>query len=170
MLREDETIRLAQLARSLPKPEPTKFAYIPVALHEKTAYLAGQIPKHDGALAHCGLVGDQISIEEAKSAACICAEQALSWFNHQAGGLENMSRILRLTYFIAHSDGFEGISEVADAASEYLVEVLGEIGNHSRSVIGVRSLPRNAPVLIEMTVALRQPIPEELSGTGISSA
>jgi enamine deaminase RidA (YjgF/YER057c/UK114 family) len=39
---------------------------------------------------------------------------------------------------------------VADAASELLVEVLGENGRHARTAIGVASLPRNSPVEIQM--------------------
>ncbi|CTQ62631.1 MAG: RidA family protein [Roseibium album] len=138
----------------LPPPEPTVFAYEPITVHERIAYIAGQIPKHQGKLAYCGLVGSGVSFEEAKAAAQICAEQALAWLNRSAGGLDNIERILRLKCFVAHAEGFTQISEVADAASILLVEYFGDAGRHSRSVIGVRSLPRNAPVLVEITAAL----------------
>ncbi len=41
-------------------------------------------------------------------------------------------------------------SRVADAASDLLVEVLGENGRHARTAIGVAGLPRNSPVEIQM--------------------
>jgi enamine deaminase RidA (YjgF/YER057c/UK114 family) len=151
-------IDFASLAKTLPDPEPTVFAYDPITVHGRMAYLAGQIPKRDGKLAYCGLVGENVSLDDAKHAARICMEQALAWLNRSAGGLENIERMLRLEFFVAHEDGFTGISEIADAASNYLIEALGDIGRHSRSVIGVRSLPRNAPILIEMTAALQQKI------------
>ena len=155
---DTEAQSLDQLARSLPDPEPTVFAYDPVTVHERIAYVAGQIPKCNGGLAYCGLVGSEVSLFDAKRASRVCAEQTLAWLNRSAGGLENIERLLRLKCFVAHTAGFSEISEVADAASLYLLEVLGEKGRHSRSVIGARSLPRNAPVLIEVTAALLRPL------------
>jgi enamine deaminase RidA (YjgF/YER057c/UK114 family) len=150
--------KIAELIRSLPNPEPTVFSYNPVTVYGKTAYLAGQIPKENGTVAYSGLVGDTISIEDAELAVQICVKQALAWIHLSAGGIENVVKILRLDYFIAHTDGFTDISKIADAGSQYLIDKLGEAGRHSRSVIGVKSLPRNAPILIEMTVALHNEV------------
>ncbi len=146
---------LRQRAEALPEPQGTVFNYDPITVHGRIAYLAGQISKRDGALAYQGLAGDAVSLEEAKDAARICVEQGLAWVHKSAGGLENVERILRIDCFVAHSDGFTQISDIADAASGLLVEFFGEAGRHSRSVIGVKSLPRDVPVLIEMTLALK---------------
>lgn len=146
------------ITRILPEPETTVFNYDPITVHGRTAYLAGQIPKQNGKLAYSGVVGETVSLDEAKQAACICAEQALAWLNESAGGLSNVERILSLKCFVSHADGFSQISEIADAASDLLRDVFGESGRHSRSVIGVKSLPRNSPVLIELTAALNEPV------------
>ena len=143
-------------ASDLPAPEGTLYKYDPVTVHERVAYLAGQIPKQNGELAYSGSVGGEVTLEEAKHAARICAEQALAWAHASAGGLANIERVLRMDCFVAHADGFTQMSDIADAASGRLIEYLGEAGRHSRSVIGVKSLPRTAPVLIEVTMALRQ--------------
>ena len=150
-------------ASALPQPEPTVYDYDPITVHGRTAYLAGQIPKRDGGMAFTGLVGDGVSFDEAKQAAQICAEQALAWLNHSAGGLDNVERILQLNCFVAHADGFDAISNIADVASGVLIQAFGDAGRHSRSVIGVRSLPRNSPVLIDVTAALRRPVGPDLS-------
>ena len=142
----------------LPAPEPTVFNYDPITVHGKYAYLAGQIPKQAGELAVRGLVGAEVDLAQAQCAALICADQSLAWLDHSAGGLDNIDRILRAKCFVAHGDGFAEISQVADAASGRFIEVLGPRGRHSRSVLGVKSLPRNAPVLLEVTVALKQEI------------
>ncbi|MCP5082696.1 MAG: RidA family protein [Alphaproteobacteria bacterium] len=146
------------MATDLPAPEPTIYNYDPVTVHGRIAYLAGQIPKQNGTLAFSGLVGGDVTLGDAKSAARICAEQALAWVNRSAGGLANVERVLRMDCFVAHADGFTQISDIADAASDHLVEYLGDAGRHSRSVIGVKSLPRDAPVLIEVTMALRRDV------------
>lgn len=149
---------LAAVAGRLPMPEGTQYPYELVIIDGTTAFLAGQIPKQAGQLAVIGKVGMDVSCAEAATAARICAEQALAWLNHSAGGLENLKRILRLTCYIAHEDGFQDISAVADGASTYLIDMLGDQGRHTRSVVGVKSLPRNAPVLVEVTASLLSPV------------
>jgi enamine deaminase RidA (YjgF/YER057c/UK114 family) len=65
------------------------------------------------------------------------------------GGLDRV-RIVQMLVFVASTAEFGQQSTVADAASELLVEVLGENGWHARTAIGVASLPRNSPVEIQM--------------------
>ena len=135
------------------------FNYDPITVHGKFAYLAGQIPKtKGGTMAITGLVGAEVDLHAAQNAATICADQALSWLAQGAGGLGNIDRILRGRFYVAHCDGFTEISKIADAASGRLIDVLGPRGRHSRAVLGVKSLPRNSPVLLELTVALKQEI------------
>lgn len=152
---------IAAIILTLPEPEATQYPYELLTIQDKTAFLAGQIPKRDGKLVYAGIVGQEITVQQAQTAARICAEQALAWLNRSAGGLENLDQILRLTCYVAHQDGFDGISEVANGASSYLNKIFGTKGRHARSVIGVKSLPRNSPVLIELTAALFAPIPTE---------
>lgn len=150
-------LRLAEIVRSLPAPEGTRYPYELVTFTDKVAFVAGQISKQNGELSHTGKVGLDVSAKEAAQSARICAQQALAWLNHSAGGLSNLDRILRLTCYVAHDDTFEDISAVADGASHYFNETLGDQGRHVRAVIGVKSLPRNAPVLIEVTATLIAP-------------
>ena len=151
-----DTFDIAAIQQSLPQPEPTRFPYEPVTIDGTTAYLAGQIAKRNGALAHIGTVGRDVSLPDAVCSARICAEQALAWLNASAGGLGNLKRILRITCYVAHADDFDAISTVANGASDYLIDTLGDKGRHARAVIGVKSLPRNAPVLLEITASLKR--------------
>jgi hypothetical protein len=50
----------------------------------------------------------------------------------------------------AHGAAANEQSRVADAASDLLVDVLGENGRHARTAIGVAGLPRNSPLEIQM--------------------
>ncbi|MCP1337849.1 RidA family protein [Futiania mangrovi] len=150
---------LAAAGLDLPEPHVTEFDYIPVAVHGTTAYVAGQIPK-TGAndLLHAGRVGAEVTAEQAFASARLAALQGLAWVDARAGGLDNVERVLRMDVFVAADDGFRDISRVADAASRVLIHAFGEAGRHPRSVLGVSQLPRNAPVLLEMTLALRKPV------------
>lgn len=151
----DRRRRFAAVRATLPKPETTVYGYIPVRVFAQTAYVAGQIPKVPGGLFAVGRVGAAIDLETARAAAVVAADQALAWLDAEAGGLENVACILRADCFVAAADDFAAISEVADAASGRLIEVFGEDGRHPRSVIGVARLPREAPVLLEVTAGLR---------------
>lgn len=150
--------QLSTVIKNLPTPEGTKYPYDLVTIEGRTAYVAGQIPKRDSSLAYVGAVGVDTLVGDAVDAAGICAQQAMSWLHHSAGGLENLNRLLRVTCYVAHDDTFQDISAVADGASNCLIEQLGAKGRHVRSVIGVKSLPRNAPVLIEVTASLKMPV------------
>jgi enamine deaminase RidA (YjgF/YER057c/UK114 family) len=148
--------RLAELGVTLPKPEKTIYDYVPIKVYERTAYLAGQIPKRDGGLTAVGLAGGDVTLAEAQAAAQVCIEQTLAWIDAEAGGIENVEQVLRLDCYVAAAEGFTEISNIADAASSMLVHLYGAAGQHPRSVIGVAQLPRMVPVLIESTFALAE--------------
>jgi hypothetical protein len=48
------------------------------------------------------------------------------------------------------------MSEIVDASCHLLLDIFGENGNCARAVIGVTELPRNAPILMELTVAVKE--------------
>jgi enamine deaminase RidA (YjgF/YER057c/UK114 family) len=159
--RETLIARLRELGAELPTPETTIYDYVPLKVHDRIAYLAGQIPKKSGGLTAVGLAGGEVSLDDAKIAARTCIEQALAWIDSRAGGIENVEQVLRLDCYVAAADGFRDISDIADAASGLLVGLYGNAGRHPRSVIGVSQLPRMVPVLIELTVALRRAPPQD---------
>ncbi|MEO5738782.1 MAG: RidA family protein, partial [Variovorax sp.] len=63
--------------------------------------------------------------------------------------------MLRVTVYTQSTPDFAQQSEVADAASELLHRVFGEAGMHTRTSVGVYSLPKNATVELDMIVAAR---------------
>jgi enamine deaminase RidA (YjgF/YER057c/UK114 family) len=77
------------------------------------------------------------------------ALNALAVAADAVGGLDQV-RIVQMLVFVASTPEFGLQSKVADAASELLVDVLGENGRHARTAIGVASLPLNTPVEIQM--------------------
>lgn len=162
--------RLERLGIVLPEPEPTVYGYVPLTIHGSIAYLAGQICKVPGGLLVTGRVGADVSPQAAGQAARASVLQALAWLDRRAGGIDNVERVLRLDCYVAVDDVFDCISDVADSASELLVATFGPAGGHPRSVIGVARLPRNAPVLLEMTVALLTTPDDDRSADGASPA
>jgi enamine deaminase RidA (YjgF/YER057c/UK114 family) len=114
-----------------------------------STYGAGQLPYRDGELLGQGTLGRDVEVEAARDLARQAALNALAVAADAAGGLDPV-RIVQMLVFVASTPDFGQQSKVADAASQLLIDVLGENGRHARTAIGVASLPRNSPVEIQM--------------------
>jgi len=143
--------RLHAAGLELPAREGPAYDYLPVKLHDGIIYLAGTLGKENGAVQRHGKVGADIEEIEANRQMRICALQALNWLKEAAGGdLSRVTGILQLKCYIACTEDFEGISRIADQATEVFVTAFGEAGKHPRSVLGMKRLPQDAPVMIDL--------------------
>ncbi|MGR6969540.1 RidA family protein [Streptomyces cynarae] len=112
-------------------------------------YISGQLPYKDGCLLGQGIVGRDVELETARSLARHAVLNALAAAVQAVGELDRV-RIVQMLVFVASTPDFGEQSQVANAASELLIEVLGENGRHARTAIGVAGLPLNSPVEIQM--------------------
>lgn len=147
---ESPTARLRELGLELPDVAAPAGSYIPAKRSGHLIFTAGQVPFVRGEIPVTGKVGGSVSIEEAKDAARICALNALAAAAREAGGLDNIASIVKVTGFVASAPGFTGQPEVINGASELLGQVFGESGLHARSAVGVAELPLGAPVEVEI--------------------
>jgi enamine deaminase RidA (YjgF/YER057c/UK114 family) len=143
------TQRLADLGITLPEVPAPVAAYVPAVRSGSHIYTSGQLPFAGGELLHAGLVGGDVTVDEAVACARQCALNALAAVATQAGGLEAV-RIIKVVGFVASADGFTAQPQVINGASELIGDVLGENGVHARSAVGVAQLPLNAPVEVEV--------------------
>jgi enamine deaminase RidA (YjgF/YER057c/UK114 family) len=142
--------RLAALGLALPPVAAPVAAYVPAVRSGPYVYTAGQLPLADGKLPRTGKVGAQVSVDEAAGLARTCALNALAAVASVAGGLSAVTRIVKVTGFVASDPSFTGQPLVVNGASELLLEVFGEAGRHARSAVGVAVLPLDAPVEVEL--------------------
>jgi len=149
------SLRLMKMGLILPEAAQPQFNYVPVVVHGDLAYVSGQLPKQDGEVRIKGRVGDTVSLEVAQEAARICALQALACLAQALGSIDHVTRIVKLSGFVASGLDFYQQPAVIDAASELMVRVFGEAGRHARSAIGVSALPRNSSVELEVIAAFR---------------
>src|SRR5215469_10320999 len=147
--------RLAVLGLTLPPVVTPLAAYVPAVRSGNTVYTAGQLPMTDGTLLSAGKVGAEVGAAEAAVLARTCAMNALAAAASVAGGVSAISRIVKMTGFVASAPDFTAQPQVVNGASELLLEIFGEAGRHARSAVGVAVLPLNAPVEIELTVEVR---------------
>jgi enamine deaminase RidA (YjgF/YER057c/UK114 family) len=142
--------RLADLGLTLPPVAVPQAAYVPAIRTGNYVYVSGQLPTVDGKLQAVGKVGDGVSAEEAAALARLCALNGLAAAASVAGGLDAITRIVKVTGFVASAPSFTGQPVVINGASEFFIEVFGEAGRHARSAIGLAVLPLDSPVEVEL--------------------
>src|SRR5918998_2210586 len=150
----DAEARLRELGIELPDVPAPGGAYVPATRAGTLVFTAGQLPFEEGELHKTGKVGDAVTLEEAKGAARICAMNALAAAAAEAGSLNRIGRVVKVTGYVASAPDFNCQPEVINGASELIGQVFGEAGLHARSAVGVAELPLDAPVELELVVEL----------------
>src|SRR5438105_1058709 len=124
--------------------------YRPVVMDGTTIYVSGCVPfDGDKNLVSKGKVPSQISLEDAKKAAALCAANILRLVRQELGSLDRIERVLKVTGFVNSDADFTEQHLVINGASQLLVDVLGESGWHARSAVGMAQLPLGSSVEVE---------------------
>jgi enamine deaminase RidA (YjgF/YER057c/UK114 family) len=149
--------RLRTLGYELPSPPVPLASYVPtrtvpIGGGRSLLYVAGQVSMRDGQLM-TGRVPTEVSVEKAQDAARVCALNVLAQIE-SAAGLDRVEHVAQVSGWVLSADDFGGQPQVIDAASDLLVEVLGEAGRHTRAAVGANSLPRGVTVEIAAVVVV----------------
>ncbi len=140
--------RISDLGLVLPEVAKPVANYVSCVKYGNILYISGQLPKgNDGIIV--GKLGVDISIDDAKQAAKLCALYLFSQVKNEIGDLDLIKKCVKLCIFVNSDQGFKDHSIVANGASDVMVDVLGDAGKHARSSIGVASLPFGACVEVE---------------------
>lgn len=142
--------KLADLGFPLPAVAKPVAAYVPSVVTGNLCFTSGQLPFVDGALPKAGKVGRDVTAEEAKDLARLCALNALAALKLSIGDLDRVTRIVKVVGFVSVVPEFTAIPGVINGASEFLGEVFGEVGSHARSAVGVPALPLDSAVELEI--------------------
>lgn len=145
--------RLAELGIELPQVAAPVAAYVPAVAHGDLIYTSGQLPMVAGALPATGKVGDGAGLVPAADAQAYARQSALNALAAAAavaGGVDNVTGVLKLTGFVSSVPEFTGQPGVINGASLVLGEIFGEAGIHARSAVGVPVLPLDSPVEVEV--------------------
>jgi len=151
---ENAEARLTALGVVLPVPPAPAASYIPSVATGKLVFVSGQVSMLPNGDKYVGKVGRELNVEDGQKAARICAINVLANLKAALGDLEKVKRIVKLTGFVNCTADFTEPHRVVNGCSDFLIEVLGERGKHSRSAIGVATLPLGAAVEIEAIVEI----------------
>ncbi len=144
--------RLSALGLELPAVATPVGSYVPATRCGHYVITSGQLPMRDGALVCTGKLGTNVSVDEAAAAAGLATMNALAAAAGVVGGVDRISRVIRLCVFVNSASGFTDQAKVANGASDLLTGIFDAAGRHARSAVGVAELPLNAAVELELMV------------------
>lgn len=128
--------------------------YVPAVRAGQLIMTAGMTSRKDGVLIYTGKVQADKPLEEYKEAVIQAAANALTAAKNQLQEGEKIGRVLQMIVYVNAAEGFVDHIKLADFASEYLTEQLGDAGVCARCALGMASLPKNAPVEISLTAVV----------------
>ena len=134
--------RLSELGIELPEASAPVANYIPFVASGGLVFVAGQIASWKGDLQYVGKLDTDFSVDEGYQAARICGINLLTQFRAACDGdLDRVKRLVKLGVFVNSVPDFTRHPQVANGASDLMVEVFGDVGRHARTAVGVPALP-----------------------------
>lgn len=135
------------------QPSP-KGQYTLATRFENIIYTAGMTPTVDGVLIKRGKLMASHSEETYKQIVQQATCNALTVAENILQPGEVVSQIINMTIYINAEERLNSHARIADFASAYLMNELGEKGIGSRTTVGVSSLPGDAPVEVQLVVGV----------------
>ena len=148
--------KLQDLGITLPNAPIPAANYIPYVITDKLVFISGQVPFENGEIKHTGKVGKDIDINLAKLIAKTCALNIISVLKNALNGdLSKVNQCVKLGIFVSCTNDFHQQPEVANGASDLMVEIFGDKGKHARFAVGTNSLPKNVPVEVDAVFEIK---------------
>lgn len=142
--------KLEELNITLPEVAKPIANYVGYVKTGNLVYISGQLPMLKGELKYVGKLGKNLSIEEGKRAAEICAINLIAQLKKACkGNLDKVEKCVKLGIFVNSTTDFIEQSAVGNGASDLIGKVFGERGKHARFAVGVAQLPKGASVEID---------------------
>jgi enamine deaminase RidA (YjgF/YER057c/UK114 family) len=142
--------RLAELGIELPEATRAVGNYVPTLITGNYLYLSGQITILNGELKYIGRLGENLSVEDGMAAARLCGLNMIAQVKAALDGdLDRVKQVIKLGGFVNGTPEFTDQPKVLNGASDLMVEVFGDAGKHTRSAVGVASLPLGISVEVD---------------------
>jgi enamine deaminase RidA (YjgF/YER057c/UK114 family) len=150
--------RIAELGIELPAPPNSYFSYVPALIDGNRLFISGQICARNGEVQHAGRLGESATLDTAKAAARLCALNILAQVRNACGGtLNRVSRCVRIVGYVNATPDCLEHGEAMEGCSALMQDVFGDLGRHTRTTVGVISLPLNALIEVEAIFSIRPP-------------
>ena len=136
---------------------PFSISLSPIRFMDRNFYASGQVAKRGENMLATGLVGKDVDMKLAQECAWQCAINVLESVKKELGSLDRIEYVVRLGVYVSSADNFSDQHLVAHGARQVILNVFGEErGKHSRTAIGVKSLPLNSPVEVDAIFRIKE--------------
>lgn len=146
--------KLEAMGLPLPAPLVPPGNFELVTVHRGLAYVAGHGPFDGSTLLVEGLVGRDLTIDQAYDAARLTALSILASLKRELGDLDRVTQWLRAVGYVHCAPGFGQNAAVVNGFSDLIVELWGDAGRHARSAPGQGPSPLNVPIIVDAIVAV----------------
>lgn len=126
--------------------------YVNIVRVGNLLFLSGKGPSNEKGVYTTGKVGKDLTLEEGIAAARITAINQLAVLKAELGDLSKVKRIVKVLGMVNCEADFKDHPKVINGFSDLMVQVFGEKGKHTRSAVGMCSLPFNMAVEVELVV------------------
>ncbi len=141
--------RLEELGLSLAEVRPPVGNYL-------GSKRMGEILFASGRVSDCiGEVGTEVTLDKAKEAAQHTVLIILAIIRQDIKDLDLIAGVLKLTGFVRSAASFTEQPKVIDGASDLLIGLFKENGQHARTAAGVAQLPFGASVQLDIIFQLK---------------
>lgn len=140
--------QMVEAGLEIPQPMKPAGRYEPFVWSGRQLWVAGQVPQLGEQLQYRGVVGQDVTVRDARSAARLCAVNTLAVVGQCFLGDVEELRLINVSGFVRCTSDFAEHAKVMDGASELFLHVLGNRGEHARTSVGVPALPQRVPVEI----------------------
>ena len=135
----------------IPEPPSPVGSYVQCVRTGNLLHLSGGISVN-GESSFYGKLGRDLTVEQGQQAAAAAILNRLGVIKAELGGFAPLRRIVAVNGFVNCTPDFTDQAKVLNGASDLLVELFGQEAAHSRSAVGVASLPLGVAVEINMIV------------------
>jgi enamine deaminase RidA (YjgF/YER057c/UK114 family) len=147
--------KLKELGINLPEVPGPIGNFVPGVLHNGLLYMSGEGPLIDLQTSATGVVGQDVSIEEAYQHARLTGLAMLSSVRRLLGSLDRVERILSVHGMVNSVPDFKQHPKVMNGFSDLMVQLFGENGRHARAAVGMGSLPDGITVEVTAIFAVK---------------
>lgn len=143
--------RIVELGIDMPPAPQPLGAYVETVQSGRLLFVAGTLPTVAGKLKYTGTLGKDLSPSDGQDAARLAALNALAAARQHLGSLDRIVRVLKTELYLVTTDDFAALQpKIGDGTSQLLLDVFGNKGLSVRKIMGVASIPLNAPVMLEL--------------------
>ena len=155
--------KIEELGLFLPTCPKPLASYVPANRIDNLIYVSGQLPSIKGDLgSYVGSVPSSMSPEVAARAAGLCLLNSIAAAMSVLQPGETL-KLVQMQGFIQSDPDFHEQAAILNGASNLAVKIFERNGYHSRTAVGVSSLPKNA--VVELS-CIFQVIADESKFTG----